>query len=82
MWLKMMNEGNVEGDEVRCREREIQGWILFQRVLGSYWEVESRVMTSSDIISVHYRRIPLAAVRAREEAKRPVTALFNDPRRR
>lgn len=63
-------------------EREIQGWILFQRVLGSYWEVESRVMTSSDIISVHYRRIPLAAVRAREEAKRPVTALFSDPRQR
>lgn len=41
-------------------------------VLGSYWEVESKAMTSSDIIPLHDRGIPLAAVRAREEAKRLV----------
>lgn len=42
------------------------------RVLGSYWEVGNRAMASSGIIPIHDRRIPLTAVRAREEAKRLV----------
>lgn len=47
--VAVMNEGNVEGDEVGegCRADFIP------RVLGSYWEVESRAMTSFDKIPVH-----------------------------
>lgn len=73
----MMNKGNVEGDEVGegCRADFIPC------VLGSYWEMESRAILF-DKIPEHYRRITLAVLRAREEAKRTVRGSFNDPRQR
>lgn len=50
--------------EMKLERDAGQDFIL--HVLGSYWEVGSRAMTSSDIIRLYDRKIPLAAVRARE----------------
>lgn len=43
--------------------------------------MESRAILF-DKIPEHYRRITLAVLRAREEAKRTVRGSFNDPRQR